>query len=264
MDRAPTRYSEGGQNGAKTQYLKILAQDKHVLLKETFNRHGFSLTTHQAVQFDQYREELLRWNARMNLTAITDENEIIHKHFLDSLSVLEHITLKKGDTVIDIGTGAGFPGIALKIYVPDIRLTLVEASKKKGSFLKFLIPQLNLDQEIVYKYSDKGASSCSNQQVNVEVLTERAEICVQDPDRVGAYDWVFTRYVATIRDSAVYCLPFLKPAGRWVAYKFGREIIDTEIDDSAAYLRALGGSIETVFTNPKFNRSYVVVRRTNT
>jgi len=233
----------------------MLAQDKHVLLKEIFNRHGFSVTTHQAAQFDQYRDELLRWNARMNLTAITDENEVIHKHFLDSLSVLEHITLKKGDTVIDIGTGAGFPGIVLKIYVPDIRLTLVEASKKKGSFLKFLIPQLNLDQD---------ASSWSHQKVNVEVLTERAEICVQNPDRVGTYDWVFTRYVATIRDSAGYCLPFLKPTGRWVAYKFGREIIDTEIDDSAAHLSALGGSIETVFTNPKFNRSYVVVHRANT
>lgn len=241
-----------------------MAQDKHILLQETFNRHGFSLTTHQAAQFDQYRDELMRWNARMNLTAITDENEIIHKHFLDSLSVLEHITLKKGDTVIDIGTGAGFPGIVLKIYVPDIRLTLVEASKKKGSFLKFLISHLNLDQELVYRHFDKGASSRANQKVNVEVLTERAENCVQDPDRVGAYDWVFTRYVATIRDSALYCLPFLKPTGRWVAYKFGPEIIDTEIEDSAAHLSALGGNIETVFANPKFNRSYVVMRRANT
>ena len=223
-----------------------MAQDTQVL-KETFNQHGFPLTMYQAAQFDKYCAELLRWNARMNLTAITDENEIIHKHFLDALSVLEHITLKNGDAVIDIGTGAGFPGIVLKIYVPDIRLTLLEASKKKGSFLKFLIPQLNL-----------------HQRVNVEVLTERAEVCAKDPDRIGAYDWVFTRYVATIRDSAVYCLPFLKPTGKWVAYKLGQEIIDTEIDDSATHLSALGGSIETVFTNPKFNRSYVVVRRANT
>ena len=216
------------------------------VLKETFNRHGFPLTLHQAAQFEKYRAELLRWNARINLTAITDENEIIYKHFLDALSVLEHITLKKGDTVIDIGTGAGFPGIALKIYVPDIRLTLVEASQKKGSFLKFLIAQLNLHQK-----------------VNVEVLTERAEVCARDPNHRGAYDWVFTRYVATIRDSAAYCLPFLKPTGRWVAYKLGQEIIDTEIADSATHLSKLGGNIETVFTNPKFNRSYVVVRRAN-
>ena len=224
----------------------MLAQDTHVL-KETFKRHGFPLSTYQAEQLDKYRAELLRWNTHINLTAITDENEIVHKHFLDALSVLEHITLKKGDAVIDIGTGAGFPGIVLKIYVPDIRLTLVEASKKKGSFLKFLIRQLNLHQK-----------------VNVEVLTERAEVCARDPDRVGAYDWVFTRYVATIRDSAAYCLPFLKPTGRWVAYKLGREIIDTEIDDSAMHLNALGGNIENVFRNPEFNRSYVVMRRIST
>ena len=202
---------------------------------------------YQAEQFDRYRAELLRWNERINLTAITDENEIIHKHFLDSLSVLGHISLKSGDSVIDIGTGAGFPGIVLKIYVPDIRLTLVEASKKKGSFLKFLVSQLNLHQKL-----------------NVEVLTERAEVCARDPEHIGAYDWVFTRYVATIRDSAMYCMPFLKPTGRWVAYKSGQEIIATEIDDSETHLSTLGGSVETVFTNPKSNRSYVVMRRVNT
>lgn len=202
---------------------------------------------HQITQFEQYRNELLRWNAHINLTAITDENEIIHKHFLDSLSVLKHISIKNGDAVIDIGTGAGFPGIVLKIYVPDIQLTLVEASKKKGSFLKFLIPKLNL-----------------HQQVNVEVLTERAEVCVQDPDHAGAYDWVFTRYVATIRDSAVYCMPFLKPTGKWVAYKSGKGTIETEINDSTTHLSALGGRVETVLTSPKFNRSYVVMRYVST
>ena len=216
----------------------------HELVKETFNRHGFPLTVSQAAQFDTYRTELLRWNKHINLTAITDENEILHKHFLDSLSVLKHITLKDGDAVIDIGTGAGFPGIVLKIYVPDIRLTLVEASKKKGSFLKFLIPKLNL-----------------HQQADVEVLTERAEVCARIPDRIGAYDWVFTRYVAAIRDSAIYCLPFLKLTGRWVAYKLGNERINREIDDSTMHLSALGGRVETVFTNPKLNRSYIVMRR---
>ena len=213
-------------------------------IKETFNQYGFPLTTHQAAQFEQYRDALLQWNQHINLTAITDKVEITHKHFLDSLGVLEHITLKDSDTVMDIGTGAGFPGIVLKIYVPNIRLTLVEASKKKGSFLTFLIAKLNLRQ--------KGP---------VKVLKERAEVCVRDPNYTGAYDWVFTRYVATIRDSAPYCMPFLKPTGKWVAYKSGKEIIDTEIDESAAALDTLGGRVETVFTTSEFNRSYVVIHR---
>ena len=213
-------------------------------LKKTFDHYGFPLTTHQAVQLTRYRDELLRWNASINLTAITDDDEIIHKHFLDSLSVLEHVTLKDGDSVIDVGTGAGFPGMALKIYVPGIRLTLVEASKKKASFLKFLIPQLQLDQT-----------------ASVAVLAERAEICVQQRTHIAAYDWVFTRYVATIADSAGYCLPLLKGGGRWVAYKSGEATIKTEIDKSVTHLDGLGGTVEAVITNPKFDRSYVVISR---
>jgi 16S rRNA (guanine527-N7)-methyltransferase len=213
-------------------------------LKETFNHYGFPLTTHQVAQLTRYRDELLRWNARVNLTAITDDDEIIHKHFLDSLSILEHIALRDGDSVIDVGTGAGFPGVVLKIYVPGIRLTLVEASQKKASFLKFLIPQLQLHQT-----------------VGVAVLAERAEVCARQQIHIAAYDWVFTRYVATIADSAGYCLPLLKDGGKWIAYKSGEETIKTEIDKSMTHLNALGGTVETVITNAKFNRSYIVVHR---
>ena len=213
-------------------------------LKETFNHYGFPLTAHQIAQFNLYRTELLRWNEHINLTAITDTDEIVHKHFLDSLRVLEHISMKNGDSAIDIGTGAGFPGIVLKIYMPDIELTLVESSKKKISFLKFLIPRLNL-----------------HQRVNVEILAERAEICAQQQKHIAAYDWVFTRYVAAIQDSAAYCMPLLKPTGKWIAYKSGKERVETEIDESSVCLRAFGGAVETVFENPKFNRSYVVMHR---
>ena len=198
-------------------------------------------------QLTRYRDELLRWNASINLTAVTDDNEIIHKHFLDSLSILEYITLRDGDAVIDVGTGAGFPGVVLKIYVPGIRLTLIEASQKKASFLKFLIPQLQLHQT-----------------VNVAVLAERAEVCAQQQTHAGAYDWVFTRYVATIADSAGYCLPLLKESGKWIAYKSGEETIRTEIDECTRRLNTLGGTVETVITNAKFNRSYVMVRRVKT
>ena len=217
-------------------------------LKKTFNHYGFPLTAHQIAQFNLYRTELLRWNERINLTAITDDDEIVHKHFLDSLSVLEHISMKKGDAVIDIGTGAGFPGIVLKIYMPDIHLTLVEASKKKASFLKFLVSQLSLHQSVN-----------GHQRADVEIFAERAEVCSQQQKHIGAYDWVFTRYVAAIQDSAAYCMPLLKPTGKWVAYKSGEERVETEIDKSSMCLRALDGTVETVFKNPKFNRSYIVM-----
>ena len=219
-------------------------------LKETFNHYGFSLTEHQVAQFNLYRTELLRWNKHINLTAITDDDEIVHKHFLDSLSVLKHISLGSGDSVIDIGTGAGFPGIVLKIYMPDIRLTLIESSKKKVSFLKFIVAQLNRHQGVN-----------GHQRVDVEIFAERAEVWAQQQKHIGAYDWVFTRYVATIRDSAAYCIPLLKPTGKWVAYKPGDETIKNEINNSSACLEALGGIVATVLKNPKFNRNYVVIHR---
>ena len=182
----------------------------------------------------------------MNLTTITEDVEILEKHFLDSLSVLNHITLTADDAVIDIGTGAGFPGVVLKIYVPDIRLTLVEASQKKVSFLKFLISELGLDGTIV--------------------LASRAEECAQQPVHIGAYDWVATRYVASLAESAGYCVPLLKPNGKWVAYKSGA-MLSTEIRDSEKRLKALGSTVETVFSGENSSaahtRSYIVVRRLN-
>ena len=219
-------------------------------LKETFNHYGFPLTEHQVAQFSLFRTELLRWNEHINLTAITDDDEIVRKHFLDSLRVLKHISLGSGDSVVDVGTGAGFPGIALKIYLPDFRLTLVESSKKKVSFLKYLVAELN-------RYHIVNA----HQRIDVEILAERAEVCAQQQKHIGAYDWVFTRYVAAIRDSAAYCIPLLKPTGKWVAYKSGDETIETEINNSSARCNALGGVVETVLKNPKFNQNYIVIRR---
>lgn len=219
-------------------------------LKQTFSRHRFPLTARQVEQLTRYRTELRRWNAVMNLTTITEDAEILEKHFLDSLSVLNHITLTADDAVIDIGTGAGFPGVVLKIYVPDIRLTLVEASQKKVSFLKFLISELGLDGTIV--------------------LASRAEECAQQPVHIGAYDWVATRYVASLAESAGYCVPLLKPNGKWVAYKSSpvlSAVLSTEIRDSEKRLKALDSTVETVFSGENSSaahtRSYIVVRRLN-
>lgn len=213
-------------------------------LEEVFNRSGFPLTTEQIEQLTMYRTELKKWNARVNLTAVHDDNEVIYKHFLDSVSVLEHFAIAEGQTVIDVGTGAGFPGVVLKIYVPNICLTLVEASHKKVAFLKFLISQLRLDSSI-------------------QVFAERAELFAKTDEFVNAYDWVLTRYVASLEKSATYCLPLLNSTGRWLAYKSGET--DAEISQSKEVMYKLGAVIEGVYTSriAQLNRSYVVVRRVN-
>ena len=213
-------------------------------LEEVFNINGFPLTAKQIEQLTLFRSELERWNSHINLTALQDDAEIIQKHFLDSVSVLEHFAIKDGQTVIDIGTGAGFPGVVLKIYIPNIRLTLVEASHKKVAFLKYLISQLGLDSSI-------------------QVLAKRAEICAESDQFVNAYDWVLTRYVAALAKSAAYCLPLLNATGRWVAYKSSEK--DVEIYESKKVLQQLGGEIIGVHNSriAQLNRCYIVVCRAN-
>ena len=169
-------------------------------LDEAFNKHGFPLTSEQIEQLTIYRRELKRWNTRINLTALHDDSEVIYKHFLDSISIFEHFTIATKQEVIDIGTGAGFPGIVIKIYNPSISLTLVEVSQKKVAFLNYLITQLNFD-------------------TSIQVVAKRAEICAETDDFINVYDWVLTRFVASLDKSAHYCLPLLNATGKWIAYK---------------------------------------------
>ncbi len=208
------------------------------LLKQTFLKHGFLLTSAQQEQFITYWSELKRWNSQINLTAIRSDHEIIVKHFLDSLSVLHHFTIGATDVVIDIGTGAGFPGIPLKIYIPDIQLTLVESSSKKTSFLRFLISRLN---------------------VNVRVIAQRAEECARHPQHIESYDWVLTRYVASLVNSVSYCLPLLKPDGTWIAYKSCD--VKAEIQAATPQLQSYKGKVQSIFEShiAELNRTYLAI-----
>lgn len=210
------------------------------LLQETFSQHGFPLTSDQIEQLTIYRTELQRWNEHINLTAINDDVAVIYKHFLDSVSVLDHCDIRTGQTVIDIGTGAGFPGVVLKVYMPDIQLTLIEASLKKVSFLKYLVSRLGFNP-------------------SVQIIANRAEICADEDVFMSAYDWVLTRYVASLKDSARYCLPMLKPTGRWVAYKSGET--HEEIAQSEDTLEEFEGRIENVHNSniAQIDRSYIVM-----
>lgn len=214
-------------------------------LEKTFNRHGFPLTSKQIEQLTVYRSELQRWNTHINLTALHDDTEVIYKHFLDSIGILKYYTFVEKQAVIDIGTGAGFPGIVIKIYLPSIHLTLVEASQKKVAFLKYIISQLGLD-------------------TSIQVIAKRAEICAATDEFINAFDWVLTRYVASLEKSARFCLPLLNKTGKWIAYKSKQN--NTEIRQGEKVLQELGAEIDNIYTSdiPELNRSFIVVSRTDT
>ena len=214
----------------------------HQLLQDEFSRYGFPLHTRQIEQLTIYRTELQRWNTRTNLTAISEDTEIIYKHFLDSVNVLNHCNIQIGDSVVDIGTGAGFPGIVLKIYIPEIKLTLIEVSHKKVAFLRFLISQLGFDSSI-------------------KVWAKRAEICSQDDQFLNSYDWVLTRYITSLDKSVNYCIPMLKPTGKWIAYK--SKETEQEIRQSENTLKEFGAEIRNVYKSniAHLNRSYVIISR---
>lgn len=187
----------------------------------------------------------------MNLTSIRDDYGIIVKHFLDSLSVLHDFSINPRDSVIDVGTGAGFPGVPIKIILPELQLALVESSLKKVSFLHYLIAQLRRDAQ-----SDDAATW-----EDICVIGERAEECAEMSQHASAYDWVLTRYVASLADSLAYCLPLLKPDGTWIAYK--PRNVETEIRSAKSKLQLFNGGIQSIINCQidELNRTYVAIRR---
>jgi 16S rRNA (guanine527-N7)-methyltransferase len=187
-----------------------------------------------------YIEELLNWNKKFNLTAITDPEEIRVKHFEDSLSLLNTIHLTT-QSVIDIGTGAGFPGIPLKIECPGIKLTLVEATKKKVEFLKHLVKTLGLE--------------------DVEIIWGRAEKIARE--RREQFDIAVSRAVAELNTLAEWCLPFVKVGGLFVAYK--TENTEKEIEGAQQALSILGGRIKEIrrLQIGIIKRSLVIIEKTS-
>jgi 16S rRNA (guanine527-N7)-methyltransferase len=172
-------------------------------------------------QFEIYLHELLEWNKKFNLTSITDPAEIRIKHFEDSLTLLQAVELSD-QSVIDIGAGAGFPGIPLKLARPGIKLTLVEATRKKTDFLKQLVSVLELKE--------------------TEVLWGRAEELVKD--RRESYDIAVSRAVAKLNILSKWCLPFVKPGGLFIAYK-GDEV-EAEVKEAEGVIKKQGGIVKEI------------------
>jgi 16S rRNA (guanine527-N7)-methyltransferase len=183
---------------------------------------GVSLSPAQVEMFRRYSEALTAWNAHTNLTAITEPEAIEHRHFLDSLSCLTVIKPRRpGLRMIDVGTGAGFPGLPLKIAVPDIDLTLVEATGKKIDFLHHILDTLGL----------KG----------VTLINERAEAVGQMSEHRESYDWVLARAVAGMRTLAEYLLPLAQVGGHVLAQK--GENAPHEVSEAQEVIHLLGGRI---------------------
>jgi 16S rRNA (guanine527-N7)-methyltransferase len=210
-------------------------------LATTAAEWGLTLSSTQLDQFAIYARELREWNERMNLTSITDEAGIVTRHFLDSL----RCALSWGDSprsLADVGAGAGFPGVPLKILRPELELTLVESIAKKAAFLQHMVDLLGLS--------------------DVEIVVARAEAAGRDAARRERYDVVAARAVAELRVLAEYCLPLCRVGGRFLAPKGAR--VAGEVSLAQAAIEKLGGrllAVEPVDLPGLDARSLVVVEK---
>lgn len=207
---------------------------------------GIELSDKQYEQFITYYEMLIEKNKVMNLTAITEYEEVIEKHFLDSLSLIKAIPLDKQIRVLDLGTGAGFPGIPLKIAFPDLDILLMDSLNKRINFLKEVINELQLEK--------------------IDAVHGRAEEMARKKEYRENFDLCVSRAVANLSSLSEYCIPFVKQGGCFVSYKSGE--IEEELVQSKKAVSTLGGKIENILKfqlpNTEMSRSFVVIEKVKT
>ena len=206
-------------------------------MEKLFKEYGLDIDENKKNLFKSYYSLLLEYNSRFNITAITDEREVVIKHFIDSALGVE---LLKGETLADVGSGGGFPAIPLKILKPELKVTLIEATEKKCEFLKTVADTLGLKE--------------------VTVLCGRAEEFAKKSEYREKFDICTARAVARLNILSEYCLPFVKKGGIFLAYKGDA---DEEVRDSENAVKILGGKI---ITHDKYvlegaKRSLIVIEK---
>lgn len=207
---------------------------------DQLTEYGISFNDKMLNQFNRYYELLIEWNEKMNLTGITDYEEVLMKHFLDSVSIVKAIDMNCINSLIDIGTGAGFPGIPLKIIFPNIKVTLLDSLQKRIGFLDTVIDELGLE--------------------NIDTYHGRAEDYAKDVLR-EKYDLCVSRAVANLSTLSELCIPFVNIDGYFVSYKSDKS--NDEISNASRAIDLLGGIIKSTntFNIEENGRTLVVIEK---
>lgn len=213
------------------------------IFESKLNALDIALTNRQQEQFVKFYELLVEWNKVMNLTGITEYEEVNEKHFVDSLSLVQAIDINKVETVIDVGTGAGFPGIPLKITFPHLKIVLLDSLNKRINFLNTVIDALGLTE--------------------ITTIHGRAEDYAKQTEYREQFDLCVSRAVANLSTLSEYCLPYVKTGGMFIPYKSGE--IDDEVQQAKKAIHTLGGKLDEVikFQLPgtEINRSFVKIHK---
>ncbi|MEE0963279.1 MAG: 16S rRNA (guanine(527)-N(7))-methyltransferase RsmG [Ruminococcus bromii] len=196
---------------------------KDYILQATEN-FKFKFNEIQITQLETYYNLLVEWNEKMNLTAITDAQGVVVKHFADSVSVLNYVDFPYNSLIIDVGTGAGFPGVVLKIARPDIKLTLLDSLNKRLVFLQNVLGEINLSADLIHSRAEDGG---------------------RDKNLRESFDYAVSRAVANMNVLSEYCLPYVHVGGSFLAFK-GRGA-ESEISAAKSAIKTLGGKIAETY-----------------